>query len=165
MNRTSKLLLTFSLIAILLITGLLFFRAHLRIVVNISMEPTIHPDDMVYFRKERVVRNSIIIIADPMRGEIIKRVTGIPGDYIVDMVDSLVLLNQQNANLNKINNPAFYKSVIPKGYYYVRGDNSNRSYDSRHFGLVSEDQIVGVMVFKINGHETSSKRSKYFSDR
>ena len=33
--------------------------------------------------------------------------------------------------------------MIPEGYYLVLGDNLPHSKDSRHIGLISEDQILG----------------------
>ncbi len=39
-----------------------------------------------------------------------------------------------------------------KGKYLVLGDNREVSKDSRAFGLIDEDQIVGKVSFKISGH-------------
>ena len=39
-------------------------------------------------------------------------------------------------------------NVIPKGKYLVLGDNREVSKDSRAFGLIDEDQIVGKVSFR-----------------
>lgn len=129
-----------------------FVKAHLRLVVNESMVPTLYPNDLVIFIKANIKVNSIIIINDPLRGEIIKRVKGLPGDYIVDsgFTVKLHILKRREVDQVDSNMVLNTKVQIPNGFYYVMGDNSMKSYDSRHFGLVCKDQIKGVMLFKIS---------------
>jgi signal peptidase I len=37
---------------------------------------------------------------------------------------------------------------IPPGKYFVLGDNRGRTQDSRHFGLIDRDKIVGIVLWK-----------------
>lgn len=51
--------------------------------------------------------------------------------------------------------------VFKKNYYFVLGDNFYNSFDSRYWGFVPEDNIIGkvtMILFSLNPHETGLRK-------
>ena len=42
-----------------------------------------------------------------------------------------------------------YRGTVPAGYYILWGDNYNNSQDSRYVGLIAEEDILGICIFRI----------------
>lgn len=101
-------------------------------------------------RGDVVVFNSL---EDPNNEEmLIKRVIGLPGD-IVEFRNQAVFVNGKPLNEPYIaeactRNCADETWQIKEDEYFVMGDNRNHSRDSRSFGVVPIDHIVGHVVFR-----------------
>jgi signal peptidase I len=85
---------------------------------------------------------------DPDR-DFIKRVIGVPGDR-VRIVDGAVYVNgveltEPYINVDRRSN--FSEQVVPPGEYFVLGDNRPNSSDSRSWGFVPEENIIGRAMF------------------
>jgi len=110
-------------------------------------------------------RGEIVVFYSPKDGtRLVKRVVGLPGDS-VQMIDERLIINGQSLQyavasdhttemLGTIpHNVQFIPTVramrsfgpikIPAGEYFMMGDNRDNSFDSRYFGTVKLDQIVG----------------------
>lgn len=101
-------------------------------------------------------RGDVIVFMPPPPGldkPYIKRVIGLPGDRI-QIRDNHVYINGTQLVEDYIGgdvtdcdgmNPQFCGSemTVPDGMYYVMGDNRENSSDSRYFGFVTEDRIIG----------------------
>jgi len=94
---------------------------------------------------------------DPDKPYFIKRLVGKPGDT-VEVRDGHIFVNGKeldtrsffltNVYFNDCNGKYYTKEVVPKGEYYVFGDNSDVSLDSRAWGGVPESHVIGKAVFR-----------------
>ncbi len=118
-----------------------------------SMEPTLERGDRVlvsrfvyWFREPQ--RGDVIVFHPPIAPEedYIKRVVAVGGDH-VEVKDGDLYVNgeaQVEPYLKEdLIEGAFPEEVIPDGFVFAMGDNRNRSGDSRVFGPVKLDSIIG----------------------
>ena len=96
----------------------------------------------------------------------IKRVIGLPGDKFEIKKDDIgthtVYINDVPIYEPYIKNPLEYPDctenmlcgpmIIPDGHYFMMGDNRGNSRDSRYWGLLPQERIIGkaVLVTRIN---------------
>jgi signal peptidase I len=127
-----------------------------------SMEPN-------FYTGQRVIVSRVnYLLGLPERGEIIvfespddpshdppliKRVIGLPGDT-VEIRDQHVYINGQRLNESYINEPGLTDArdgtswTLAENEYFVMGDNRNRSRDSRAFGPITRDHIIGEALVR-----------------
>jgi signal peptidase I len=145
-------------VAVVLALLIKFFLFEFVLVEGSSMYPTLHDNDRLivtkiqYFFDEPHFKDIIILnYSDSV--EFVKRVIGTPGDT-VEIKNSVVYLNNEPLKETYINSEQyadFEQIVVPKGTYFVLGDNRNNSKDSRFedVGFISEDEIVGKVVYRV----------------
>ena len=81
---------------------------------------------------------------DPTR-DFVKRVIGLPGDT-VEIRNGQVLVNDQWINEPYLTNRGSTTrrlTVVPENTFYVLGDNRRHSLDSREWGTVPRENIIG----------------------
>ena len=93
--------------------------------------------------------------------QIIKRVVGLPGDRVVVRDGVITIYNDENPDgfnpdtgkefTSKIIGPTngSVDIVVPEGEVFVNGDNRPNSLDSRAFGTVPANDLVGELAFRI----------------
>ena len=82
----------------------------------------------------------------------IKRIVGTPGDQINIESNGSIFVNDielEIKNVNKTNNGDTFDIKLSENEYFLVGDNRENSFDSRIFGSISKDRIIGKAYFKI----------------
>ncbi len=128
-----------------------------------SMLPTLEKGDRVLVNKlsydlHDVNRGDVVVFERPPNQpeteikDLIKRVIGLPGD-VIEARDGTVFIDDKPldepylaADVVTENLP---KQTIPEDHVFVMGDNRGASQDSRVFGAIEEDLIVGRAFVRI----------------
>ena len=82
----------------------------------------------------------------------IKRIVGTPGDQLNIESNGSIFVNNielKIKNVNNINNGDLFEIKLSENEYFLVGDNRDNSFDSRMFGPISSDRIIGKAYFKI----------------
>ena len=123
-----------------------------------SMVETLqHGDTMILNKismKFRSIKRFEIVVIKTSDSYLIKRVIGLPGESI-EYKDGKLYINDKEYKdpYYKDNTLDFEKVEIPKGYYFVMGDNRGDSIDSRIIGPVKKEDILGttkLIIFPIS---------------
>lgn len=136
---------TFIAGVVLSIVNIIFVAQSLEIVGD-SMYPTLENKEKILVEKityktRPPQKNEVIIFKSPQNERIflIKRVVAAQGE-VID-ISKISKKSVEPADLGKIKKYA--KTPVPEGYLAVMGDNFSESYDSREFGLVPTNNVVG----------------------
>ncbi|MDR7522063.1 MAG: signal peptidase I [Armatimonadota bacterium] len=121
-------------------------------VEQYSMEPTLLPHDRVLvnkfiYRFRSPQRGDIIVLRyprDPGRNYI-KRIVGVPGDRVQIQNGHLRINGEpvEEVYTNGMATGNYGPEVVPADSFFVLGDNRNNSEDSRAFGFLKRDLVVG----------------------
>lgn len=129
-----------------------------------SMEPTIQKGDRLLgdkaiYRKSKPQRGDLIVFKYPPdpKKEFVKRLIAFGGET-VEIKEGRIYINGQSCVDAKIKDRYYYNRgdygqankpvTVPEGAYYVLGDNSASSMDSRYWGFIPSKDVFGK-IYKI----------------
>jgi signal peptidase I len=143
--------------AVLIAVLMHLFLAQSSVVYGESMQPTFFTDqrliiEKVSYQLHAPERSDVVILRDPDGGALplIKRVVGMPGERVTVAdgrvyIDGLML---DEPYLDEPTDGASRSWVVPPFHVFVMGDNRNNSRDSRFFGPIPTESIMGHAVFR-----------------
>ncbi|NOY53291.1 MAG: signal peptidase I [Deltaproteobacteria bacterium] len=127
---------------------------------------------------------SVLPVRKPQRGDIvvfkyprdesrdfIKRLIGVPGDTI-EVRNKIVYINgkplpdpyvahrHRNSRIIPGNRDNFGPVTVPPHSYFMMGDNRDGSYDSRFWGFVKQDEILGKALIIYWSWDRETKRPR-----
>lgn len=155
----------FSLVALLIVLPIRLFVAQPFIVSGASMETTFSTGeylivDQLTYHFEEPERGDVIIFRYPKDPSkfFIKRIIGIPGDTIsiagrevtitnAEHPDGIVL--EEESYVHDMKPGATLEETLGAGEYFVMGDNRDASSDSRAWGVLTRDNIVGRAFLRL----------------
>lgn len=156
-------LLVFALFAIAIVLPIRIFIAQPFVVSGASMSPTFHDTDYL------IIDEISYAIKDPARYEVIvfkypndkkkyyiKRIIGLPNETVDVKAGIVTITNKENPTgftlpqpyvKNESNDSSHFQ--LKDKEYFVMGDNRSGSSDSRSWGALPEDLIVGRVFSRL----------------
>ncbi len=151
------------IIALLIVIPIRYFIFQPFFVNGQSMEPNFTDGDYliideISYRFSPPQRGEVIVFRypnDPSQ-RYIKRIIGLPGETIVIKDEQVGVINEsyswylnESDYLGNISQtPGEIMITLGENEYFVMGDNRDASYDSRRWGALEEDKIIGRVVFR-----------------
>jgi len=159
--ETAKLVV----ISLIIIIPLRYFVVQPFFVLGASMEPTFQNGDYL------VINEISYELGDPERGDVvvfkypydtsqyyIKRIIGLPGEIVEIKDGRVVIKNKDNPDGFFMEEPYLEKekdtfggSSVTLGYneYFVLGDNRVASSDSRRWGTLKDEFLIGKVLVRV----------------
>ncbi len=109
---------------------------------------------------KKLKREDVVVFRNPNNQSqfFIKRVIGLPGERVVIANGKIKIYNEENKSGFVLDEKTYLPANIftgrsrdfnlKSGEYVVLGDNRNNSSDSRYWGILNEDLIIGKVMLR-----------------
>jgi signal peptidase I len=116
--------------------------------------------DELSYRLRNPERGEVIVFKYPNdeKTYFIKRVIGLPGERVVLKENKITIFNEKNPGGEMISETYLPEGTLTSGSkeiklkekeYFVLGDNRSYSFDSRMWGVLKEEEIVGMARLRL----------------
>jgi signal peptidase I len=174
-------LMRFAIIAMIIVFPIRLFIAQPFIVAGASMEPTFQNGqylivDEISYRLDNPERGDVIIFRYPRDPSkfFIKRIIALPDERINIEGKKITIYNKAHTDglmlsesyVARVDKDAFVDETLGADEYFVLGDNRDASSDSRVWGVLKRDLIIGRAFLRLlpltkvgvfPGHETPAE--------
>jgi len=154
-------------VAAIIVLPIRYFLFQPFIVKGESMFPYLRSGDYlivdeISYRFSDPKRGDIVVLDYPLdlSQRFIKRVVGLPGETIEVKDGKVIIINGDSSMVleedylpDNLKTDGNLKTTLKEGEYFVMGDNREFSYDSRRWGSLPREDIIGralVRVFPIS---------------
>lgn len=163
-GNTLTEIIHFAAIALLIVLPVRWFIAQPFIVSGASMEDTFHNNeylivDQLTYRLDEPKRGDVVVFHYPKDHSkfFIKRIIGLPGETVVIEGQMVTIINDENKDGIVLSEPYAaigikdnqVKEKLGEDEYFVLGDNRDHSSDSRVWGVLRRDEIVGRAFLRL----------------
>lgn len=147
MKKIIKILSIIIIFICIFIILIRLFIVDYKLVDGNSMLNTIKKGDVVIIDKINDNFNRYDIVAVKLDNYVVKRIIGLPGDKI-ECKGGKIYINDNIISENYVNGVTedFQPLIIPNNEYFVLGDNRENSIDSRVYGTIKLNNIVGKII-------------------
>jgi signal peptidase I len=157
-------IIRFAIIALIIVVPIRWFVAQPFIVSGASMEDTFHGGeylivDQLSYYFEEPERGDVVIFRYPRDPSkfFIKRLIGIPGDTVTIEGNVVTITNPDNPEGVVLDEPyvsnmrpnSTVTEVLREEEYFVMGDNRDASSDSRTWGVLTREKIIGRAFLRL----------------
>ena len=156
-------LIKIAIIAAVIVVPIRYFLFQPFFVMGQSMNPNFEQGDYliideITYRFREPQRGEVIVFKSPQdpSQRFIKRIIGLPGET-VEIKDGKITIYKQGQTQILDESEYLLSDLTTSGdlfvnlgekEYFVLGDNRDFSFDSRRFGSLSKDKIIGRVVFR-----------------
>ncbi len=124
------------------------------LVDKVSYSRSLTPIERFILPQKKIKRGMIVTFKAPadIEKEYVKRVIGVPGDRVKIVAKKVyingLLLHEpytyfRDNNILNTERDYMKELIVPENSYFCMGDNRDNSYDSRYWGTVPADFIIG----------------------
>ena len=156
-KKIIKEIISYALIILLVIVIRIFIFEPVK-VDGVSMDTTLADGQVLILNKLRYkmvdIKRYDIVVAYVDGTKVVKRVIGLPNEVVEIKNNKLYINGKEEKDFAKTPSDDFKMSDIglvkvPGDSYLLMGDNRSQSYDSREFGPVKKEDIIGRATFRI----------------